>query len=311
MFLIVLYVFIVLAVILFLFYKQLKRKLISVVIPIDSIKSTDFLQHKLSLLTYNIAGLPQRISSAKTLRSSSITEIGVKIEPFDIVNVQEDFNYNTAFYSGNQHPFRTETRGKIPYGDGLNTLSKYPIIEYHRIPWKNCSGSDCWTVKGFSYARIQLASQVVVDVYNVHANAGHSARASKARRGNLRQLAAYILQHSEDRPLIVMGDFNAHYTFKRDNLHEFILTTGLIDGWIGFLQKGIFPEVDPKFAPLQMLSLNNETESLDKIFYRNSKNLQFTVLDYQVEIDRFKNTTAQELSDHLAVSMELEWTWKA
>ena len=306
----ILYVLIALIFLLFLFYKRLKRKLISVIIPASPIKASNFLQHKISILTYNIAGLPQRISSAKTLRSSSIAEIGAKIEPFDIVNVQEDFNYNTAFYSDNQHPFRTDTKGKIPYGDGLNTVSKYPIIEYHRIPWRNCSGSDCWTVKGFSYARIQVASQVIIDVYNVHANAGHSARASKARRENLRQLGSYILQHSADRPLIVMGDFNAHYTFKKDNLHEFILTTGLTDGWIAFLQKGIFPEVNPTFAPMDMLSLSNETESLDKIFYRNSKNVNFTVLDYQVEIERFKNATEQALSDHLAVSMELEWVWK-
>lgn len=311
MVLIIVYVLIGFVFILFVFYKQLKRKLISVIIPIENFKSSNFIENKISLLTYNIAGLPERISAAKTSRSTSIAEIGVKVEPFDIVNVQEDFNYNTAFYSGNQHPFRTSTRGKIPYGDGLNTVSKYPIIEYHRIPWRNCSGSDCWTVKGFSFAKIQLASQVVVDVYNVHANAGHTARASKARRENLRQLAAYIHEHSADQPLIVMGDFNAHYTFKKDNLHEFILTTGLTDGWVAFLQKGIFPEIVPKFISLEKLTLRNETESLDKIFFRNSKNIQFSVVDYQVEIARFKNRAAQDLSDHLAVSMELEWVWKA
>ncbi|MFD1164451.1 endonuclease/exonuclease/phosphatase family protein [Sphingobacterium daejeonense] len=299
----------VIIVLLFLF-KNLKGKLISVAIPQEDSSSEHFLQGKISLLTYNIAGLPQGISAAKLPRKLSIAEIGEKIEPFDIVNVQEDFNYNTAFYSKNLHPYRTETKGKIPVGDGLNTLSKYPIIEYRRIPWRHCSGPDCWTVKGFTFAQIQLAHQVTIDVYNIHANSSDVARAARARRENFRQLANYINEHSVDRPIIVMGDFNAHYAYKRDNLHEFLLTTGLSDGWVQYLRKGVFPEVIPKFIAQHMLSLNNETESLDKIFFRSSKNLKFQPVDYQVEIQHFTNDEDQALSDHLAVSMKLDWTWE-
>ncbi len=298
-----------LIVVLLFVFKNLKRKLISVAIPHDT-SPEHFIQGNISLLTYNIAGLPQGISAAQLPRKASIAEIGEKIEPFDIVNVQEDFNYNTSFYSKNLHPYRTHPKGKIPLGDGLNTLSKFPIIEYRRIPWRHCSGPDCWTVKGFSFAQIQLANQVTIDVYNVHANSSDVARAARARRENFRQLAAYINEHSADRPLIVMGDFNAHYAFKRDNLHEFILTTGLSDGWVQFLRKGVFPEIIPKFIAPHMLSLNNDIESLDKIFYRNSKNLKFIPKDYQVEIERFCNAEGEALSDHLAVSMQLEWMWE-
>lgn len=299
----------VIVVLLFLF-KNLKGKLISVAIPQGEHKSDHFIQGEISLLTYNIAGLPQGISAAKLPRKLSIAEIGEKVEPYDIINVQEDFNYNNAFYSKNLHPYRTASKGKIPVGDGLNTLSKFPISEYRRIPWRHCSGPDCWTVKGFSFAKIQLANQVSIDVYNVHANSSDVARAARARRENLRQLAAYINEHSVDRPIIVMGDFNAHYAYKRDNLHEFLLTTGLSDGWVQYLRKGVFPEVIPKFIAQHMLSLNNDTESLDKIFFRNSKSLKFTPLDYQVEIDRFTNVDGEALSDHLAVSMQLGWTWE-
>jgi len=299
----------VIVVLLFVF-KNLKGKLISVAIPHEETTTEQFLQGKISLLTYNIAGLPQGISAAKLPRKLSIAEIGEKIEPYDIVNVQEDFNYNTALYSKNAHPFRTDTKGKIPVGDGLNTLSKYPILEYRRVPWRHCSGPDCWTVKGFSFAQIQLTQQVTIDVYNIHANSSDVARAARARRENFRQLAAYINEHSVDRPIIVMGDFNAHYAYKRDNLHEFLLTTGLSDGWVQFLRKGVFPEVIPKFIAQHMLSLTNETESLDKIFFRSSKHLKFQPLDYKVESEYFTNSDGQALSDHLAVSMLLGWTWE-
>ncbi|SEG02642.1 Metal-dependent hydrolase, endonuclease/exonuclease/phosphatase family [Sphingobacterium lactis] len=299
-----------LIIVLLFIFKGMKNKLIAVDFPNEEQTEDNLLQGKISILTYNIAGLPQGISAAKMPRKVSIAEIGEKVHRFDIVNVQEDFNYNTSFYSKNEHPYRTDTKGKIPVGDGLNTLSKFPIISYKRIPWRHCSGPDCWTVKGFTYSQIQLANKVVVDVYNVHANSSDNGRAARARRENIRQLANYILEHSENRPLIVMGDFNAHYAFKKDNLHEFLVTTGLTDGWVQYYRKGVFPEVIPKFLAQHMLSLNNDTESLDKIFFRNGDKLKFNPIDYQVELDYFRNADGYALSDHLAVSMQFEWIWE-
>jgi hypothetical protein len=52
-----------------------------------------------SVISYNVAGLPQIISSAVTERASSIREIGGRLNRFDIVHVQEDFNYNKMLYS--------------------------------------------------------------------------------------------------------------------------------------------------------------------------------------------------------------------
>ena len=125
-----------------------------------------------SVLTYNIAGLPEIISSAVTRRAPSIAEIGRKLNAFDIVNVQEDFNYNGNLYNeGNSHPFRTLTKGGVPFGDGLNTLSKYPVHEVRRISWNECTGADCLTPKGFTYSRLEIARNIYVDLYNVHANA--------------------------------------------------------------------------------------------------------------------------------------------
>lgn len=303
----VLTVVVLILVVLSLFYKRLKRKLIAVVYPSLETEPRGQSHGNISVLTYNVAGLPQAISAAKMPRRLSIAEIGEKINSFDVVNVQEDFNYNEALYSLNTHPFRTETKGKIPIGDGLNTLSKFPILSYHRVPWKHCSGADCWTVKGFSVARVQLSKTVVVDVYNVHANSSDKARAAKARRENLRQLANYIHTHSAGYPLLVMGDFNAHYAYKRDNLHEFILHTGLIDGWVAFGQDGRYPEVVPKFVAPDMLSIHEGMESLDKIFFRNNQHVQFSPVGYAVEAKQFTDGRGNPLSDHLAISMRLEW----
>src|SRR5690242_6918971 len=77
-------------------------------------------------LAYNVAGLPEVLSSASTDRKSSSVEIGKRLSPYDIVHVEEDFNYHAYLYAGDTtHPYRTPTSGRVPFGSGLNTLSKY------------------------------------------------------------------------------------------------------------------------------------------------------------------------------------------
>ncbi len=304
----VLFIVVILLIALLFVFNSLRTKFIAVNFPIQ--EPTDdkkLLKGEFTLLTYNIAGLPQGISAAKTVRKEAISEIGEKIIAFDIVNVQEDFNYNHSFYAKNGHAYRTNHKGKIPIGDGLNTLSNFPILGFQRIPWRHCSGPDCWTIKGFSLTQIQLVPGVIVDVYNVHANSSDVARAVKARRENFRQLAAFINEHSKDKPLIVMGDFNAHYAYKKENLYEFIELTGLTDGWVNFLRKDEFPKIIPKFVAEPMLSLTNDTESLDKIFFRSSEYLKFSPRKYQIESSLFTNNNNEPLSDHLAVSMQFDW----
>src|SRR5690606_13930897 len=99
----------VIIVLLFIF-KSLKGKLISVAIPQEESSTERFLQGKISLLTYNIAGLPQGISAAKLPRKFSIAEIGEKVEPYDIVNVQEDFFSNESVNTMNLYPYSTQTK---------------------------------------------------------------------------------------------------------------------------------------------------------------------------------------------------------
>src|SRR5205809_993497 len=50
------------------------------------------------------------LSSAPTPRESSTTAIGQRIAPYDIVHVEEDFNYHANLYAGDtNHAYRTPT----------------------------------------------------------------------------------------------------------------------------------------------------------------------------------------------------------
>lgn len=284
-----------------------KRRLISILYP-KTYTIEEKTEGRISVLTYNVAGLPERISSAKTKRYDSMLKIGELINDYDIVNVQEDFNYNIQLYTNNLHPYKSAHRGKAVWGDGLNTFSKFPILEFRRVAWKKCNGSDCLTPKGFSLARICLAKDVIVDVYNVHATSGNSVSAAKARQRNLLQLAEYIFTHSEGSPLIVMGDFNAHYQFNLDNMFEFIKETNLQDSWVYTILQNKYPIVQNNFTIISDLDCTDNTETIDKILFRNSNSIVFKPLTYKLEIERFKTVKGDHLSDHLAVMVNFQWT---
>lgn len=262
---------------------------------------------ELNLVTYNVAGLPEIISSAKTERSSSIQLIGERLKDFDIVNVQEDFNYNNYLYQKNKHPYRTKNKGAVPFGDGLSTLSKYPIQWFQRVAWEDCNGADCLTPKGFSFATIQLAPDVFVDVYNVHATAQDDLNAALARQKNIQQLERFIATHSSCNALLIMGDFNAHYAYKNDKLKVFQENLDLLDAWVILNNNAVFPQVNPAFTAKPALQLNSHCESIDKIYFRNSDQLLFSPQEYRLEKDLFSTEEGEALSDHCAIALKLKW----
>lgn len=129
------------------------------------------------LLTYNIAGLPEWISDngipgSKDKNTERIGSI-IAQQGYDVVHVQEDFSYHKELYSKDNHPHRTKTKGNVPFGDGLNTLSNYPFSNFDRNKWDKCyiNEADCLTPKGFTYMRMNIDG-AEIDFYNLHADAG-------------------------------------------------------------------------------------------------------------------------------------------
>jgi hypothetical protein len=134
---------------------------------------------KLTALSFNVAGLPQilqgnDVPGDKTDNSRQIGRYFAQYD-YDLIHVQEDFNYHAYIYETDDHPYRTATSGGVPFGSGLNTISNYNWTNYARIKWNTCSdasGSDCLTPKGFTFMRWNPSEGVFIDVYNLHADAG-------------------------------------------------------------------------------------------------------------------------------------------
>jgi hypothetical protein len=220
----------------------------------------------------------------------------------------EDFNYHKSLCEDrNQHSYRTETKGVVPFGDGLNTLSKYPIHRLSRVRWNDCTGADCLTPKGFTYTQIQISLGVFIDFYNVHANAYNHPAAARARCNNVLQLSTFIASHSEGNAIIVMGDLNGHYSFSKDNIHTLLKNNGLSDAWVLLQNKNEMPDSGQALPASNILDIMQGNETIDKILYRSSDELILEPENYKLENEGFRNQKGIPLSDHHPVSVSFQW----
>lgn len=194
----------------------------------------------LRILSYNVAGLPVDIDI--TLNQKEIGKI-INASDYDVVALQEDFTYHESLVGEvKTFPYQTITTGSIPWGDGLNILSKRPIYNVYREEWDQLSGiidggNDALTPKGFLYTVVELDDGIYVDFYTIHADAYGDAGSVAARTDNFRQLAEHINNRKVDRPVIVVGDFNAFLHTKRDNddtgvTPYMINSAGMKDAWV-------------------------------------------------------------------------------
>ncbi|MFJ9903226.1 jacalin-like lectin [Streptomyces sp. NPDC101152] len=268
-----------------------------------------------SVLTYNVAGLPEGISSAPTPRQSSTTTIGQRIAPYDVVHVEEDFNYHSYLYAGDTaHAYRTPTSGGAGIGSGLNTLSKIPYDadDFERVKWNSCQvdSGDCLTPKGFTFMRERLAEGVYVDFYNLHTNAGTNDGDEASRADNLNQLTAFIKTHSAGNAVVVMGDTNTRYTRAADTIAEFGAANGLTDAWVQLIRGGTPPAKgsDALVCDQSGATVPNTCEVVDKVLYRGSKLLSLNATSYSNEHAKFLTDAGLMLSDHDPIAVGFTWS---
>jgi hypothetical protein len=267
-------------------------------------------------LTYNVAGLPESLSSAPTPRDSATTAIGQRLGPYDIVHVQEDFNYHADLYAADTHPYRTPTSGGAGIGSGLNSVSNhaYDTDDFERAHWNSCQidSGDCLTPKGFTFMRERLAEGVYVDFYNLHTNAGTNPGDLSARADNLSQLSSFIASHSAGNAVVVMGDTNTRYTRTGDTILSFAQRNGLTDAWVRLERGGVPPAIGADALVCDDNAITDTCEVVDKILYRSSKFVTLDATAYHNEHAGFLETSSgRMLSDHDPISVKFSWSTNA
>ncbi|EGZ21318.1 hypothetical protein PHYSODRAFT_490869 [Phytophthora sojae] len=265
-----------------------------------------------SVMCYNVAGLPALISSGDP--NSYSVDMGKRISDWDIVNVQEDFNYHAKLYSENKHEYRTPTSGGVPIGSGLNTLSHFAftnVTDLERVTWEDCSNydnADCMTPKGFTLVEVQLADGVTIDIYNLHTDAGVTAADQKARASNLQQLSDFMDENSAGNAVVVMGDTNTRYTRELDTIREFIEGQKLTDGWVESIRNGKPPKKGAEALKCETENITNECEVVDKIMFRGNNYIRLTLDKWNNENEAFMGKNGAPLSDHPPISSTFSWT---
>ncbi len=240
------------------------------------------------LLTYNVAGLSELFSSSNPSEYS--IQISPRLNDYDIVLVQEDWNYHDDIIAHVNHPYLSPHSGINGIGDGLNRMSMYQFYNFTRETWDDSNGifsdgSDSLAPKGFSFARHKISDDVYVDIYNIHADAGGSSGDYEARKNQFQQLIPRINQWSQGNAVIVTGDTNSN--FKDEDGVRQLLEEGFLDAEIEILHDGYYPEIGEIIG-----------ESIDKVIYRNGDYVQLEIIDFSDEGDNFKDSDGNRLSDH-------------
>ncbi|RDW82708.1 putative endonuclease family protein [Coleophoma cylindrospora] len=265
-----------------------------------------------SILAMNVAGLPSILNSNDVPgdKATNAGTIGTYFSEYDydMIHVQEDFNYHAYLYATDDHPYRTATSGGAAIGSGLNSLSNFDWIDFSRTKWATCSdasGADCLTPKGFTFMRAIISDGVYIDFYNLHADAGTESGDETARAANLLQVAEYIDTWSTGNAVMVFGDTNSRYTRSLDNITVFEIENGLTDAFVQLEHSGVNPTVE---VDCDNPSLVNNCETVDKVFYRGSKALTLDATYFNYESSKFLQANGSVLSDHNPITVNLTWS---
>jgi hypothetical protein len=284
----------------------------------------------LSVLSYNVAGLPQEISSENP--KEHLPLISPLLNDYDVVMTQEDFDWWTPLLDGLDfvhyherlradatHEFRSgrhpgpeaagldpATRPDLSVGDGLGFLSRLPFGDVDRVAWSGCFGgfdtgdggaADCLAMKGFARTTITLAEGVDVDLYTLHAEAGGTAEDQRLQVEDFDQLATYIEEHSAGRPIILGGDTNLH----TDSDHPDGSNGADTRIWADFLARtGL---VDTCTAAVGC----DDTGAIDKIAVRDGAGVTLRPASHAFPRDRFTDAAGDDLSDHPPLVVEMAW----
>lgn len=248
------------------------------------------------LLTYNVAGLPQGLSSSDP--EAHMPQISPLLNDFEIVVVQEDFWYHTELSAEVTHPHQSTPWTDEPtyedMGDGLNRFAQYPFELHERVAWWSChgtidNGSDCLATKGWSFARHTIDEGVEIDVYNLHMEAGGSQEDIDVRDKSVDDLVAAIAERSEGRAVIVAGDYNLHEQDPVDlaQYQRLIDGAGLLDAcW--------------------ETSCNNT--SIDRVLYRGAANLSLSATTWAQPPEFVDAEDNGPLSDHDPTAVHFVYT---
>lgn len=275
---------------------------------------------KFSIISSNVAGLPipsmfdengKKVPVTQKIMGQQLNESGI-----DIICVQEDFQFHSILAEQmTNYPYTTYTSGGVPVGDGMNIFSKYPIYNVDRIAWEEFNGildaaNDGLTPKGFLKCTADI-NGVLVDIYDIHVDANGSYEDCMAKKAQFNQLCKYMDENSADRPIAIVGDYNAtlHGDIAAELYPIMIQDAGFSDGWTVFCNDGVYftnylsteetAYYDAKWGGYYW----GRWDSVERLLFRDGGGAKLSVTDFRY-ID-YNELAGQPLTDHNVMAGEL------
>lgn len=290
----------------------------------------------LKIVNYNVAGLslPSFISPDQKDTKLATKKIGqyFKAYDYDVMCVQEDFNYHFTLSRELDADCKTYWDGGMGFGSGLNIFSRHKLYNVGRVPWEEAygvfdAGSDELTPKGIVYATIELAPGAYVDIYNIHTDAYGDDGSIDAKFSQFRQLCNLIESRDNGHAVIVTGDFNTYFTLEGQDssgsdktrpgigvyLRELFHNQGGFDEtWIEACFDGDYDftadDIYSRFLA-QYPDHWGYYDSAEKLFYRGSDAVSFSTVSH--EYRWISDESGTGLSDHVAELVALSYTVNA
>ena len=251
----------------------------------------------LRVLTYNVAGLPDGLSSAEGALLDRMPAIQALLDDYDLVGIQEDFDEtaHAALTEGTGHAevrwFSAPLAADRVYGSGLSQLLPQAASTYREEHYEQCSGvldgaSDCLASKGFQTSTLLLGGHPL-DVINTHHEAGGGADDNAARLSQVDAVLAAVETHAADRAVLMTGDFNLRPSDPDDAVPL-----------ARYDDAGLLRACDLLGCP--------EPDHIDQIRLRSSAALSLEVVSWERVTD-FVTADGVDLSDHPAIAAEVAW----
>lgn len=285
----------------------------------------------LRVISYNVQFLPDPVSgrNERPHPEHRADRIAEGVSRFDLIALQETFHHQhraqivrgiDKLWSGEPQLVASPTPEDFFTSGGCLVVSKRPILTEHSTVFANYSKpadyglrADGYAAKGVLHARVQRNSDNAddddfVDVFVTHLE----ARADEIRPLQYAEIARFVKQcSSANHPVLLLGDLNTRGAaeFRSDprsqysQLMQQLATARSGHDWID-----VWP-----YLQRDTLGGTTEQESsdvgkrIDYILLSNPEPPHSQLVPISVAVELFQDDRVTALSDHNAVTAELEW----
>lgn len=191
-------------------------------------------------------------------------------------------------------------------GSGLGISARMPLISTFIRPFRGDRvGWDRLARKGMIYASVEIGGEHVIDLVNVHLQAGYDPAASRVRRAQLDRLAEVVAEvGSPKRSFVICGDFNICGLASSKESDEYRYLMRALDGFVDLGAAGDLPTLHPHpegNALAYAFEPDAAAQRVDYVFLRSPGNVHCT------EVTRFFDRPIKSgwASDHYGLAATL------